>query len=199
MAWLDSTARSIFLWEFVKSFALAMRYFFAPKATINYPFEEGRSLASLPRRACRSGAIPTAKRGALLASSAKRCAQHWRSLSRPSRAKTAAAAPRATTSTWSNASILRPSPGGPVRSTRSWKVRTSNSRRRPAKNCYYDKDRPAREWRSLGNRNCALIWNSTRPTARAVPRGSGRGHHAHRHRLLHLFSTDPHSERHPGG
>ena len=39
MAWLDRTARTIFLWDFVKSFALAMRYFFAPKKTLNYPFE----------------------------------------------------------------------------------------------------------------------------------------------------------------
>ena len=39
MAWLDRTARTIFLWEFVKSFALAMRYFVAPKKTLNYPFE----------------------------------------------------------------------------------------------------------------------------------------------------------------
>src|SRR6202167_4905164 len=41
MAWLERTARSIFLWEFVKSFALSMGYFFGPKATINYPFEKG--------------------------------------------------------------------------------------------------------------------------------------------------------------
>ena len=41
MAWLDRTARTIFLWEFLKSFALAMRYFFAPKKTLNYPFEKG--------------------------------------------------------------------------------------------------------------------------------------------------------------
>ena len=41
MAFLDRTARSIFLWEFVKSFGLTMRYFFAPKATLNYPFEKG--------------------------------------------------------------------------------------------------------------------------------------------------------------
>jgi NADH-quinone oxidoreductase subunit I len=39
MAWLDRTARTIFLWEFVKSFALGMRYLFAPKKTLNYPFE----------------------------------------------------------------------------------------------------------------------------------------------------------------
>src|ERR1700749_1725713 len=41
MASLDRTARQIFLWEFVTSFFLAMRYFFAPKATLNYPFEKG--------------------------------------------------------------------------------------------------------------------------------------------------------------
>src|SRR6202142_314951 len=39
MAWLDRTARTIFLWEFVKSFGLALGYFFAPKKTLNYPFE----------------------------------------------------------------------------------------------------------------------------------------------------------------
>jgi NADH-quinone oxidoreductase subunit I len=36
---LDHTARQIFLWEFVKSFWLSLRYFFAPKATLNFPFE----------------------------------------------------------------------------------------------------------------------------------------------------------------
>ena len=41
MAWLDRTARTIFLWEFVKGFAIAMRYFFAKKKTLNYPFEKG--------------------------------------------------------------------------------------------------------------------------------------------------------------
>ena len=41
MALLDRTARSIFLWELVKGFGLALRYFFAPKATLNYPFEKG--------------------------------------------------------------------------------------------------------------------------------------------------------------
>ena len=33
--------KSLFLWEFIGAFALAMRYFFKPKATINYPFEKG--------------------------------------------------------------------------------------------------------------------------------------------------------------
>ena len=38
---LDQLARSIFLTEFISAFFLAMRYFFKPKATINYPFERG--------------------------------------------------------------------------------------------------------------------------------------------------------------
>jgi NADH-quinone oxidoreductase subunit I len=41
MASLDRVARSIFLWDFVTSFLVAMRYFFAPKVTLNYPFEKG--------------------------------------------------------------------------------------------------------------------------------------------------------------
>src|SRR5881398_410900 len=38
---LDRAARSIFLKEFVKATFLAMRYFFDPKPTLNYPFEKG--------------------------------------------------------------------------------------------------------------------------------------------------------------
>ncbi len=41
MAWLDRSARSLFLSEFVSAFALSMRYFFRPKVTLNYPFEKG--------------------------------------------------------------------------------------------------------------------------------------------------------------
>jgi len=33
--------KAAFLWEFVTAFGLAMRYFFAKKATLNYPFEGG--------------------------------------------------------------------------------------------------------------------------------------------------------------
>ena len=39
MTWLGRSARTIFLWEFVTSFFLGMRYFFGPKKTLNYPFE----------------------------------------------------------------------------------------------------------------------------------------------------------------
>ena len=38
---LEQAARSIFLTEFVSAFFLAMRYFFKPKVTLNYPFEKG--------------------------------------------------------------------------------------------------------------------------------------------------------------
>src|SRR5260221_7468834 len=41
MTWLGRSARTIFLTDFVSSFFLAMRYFFAPKKTLNYPFEKG--------------------------------------------------------------------------------------------------------------------------------------------------------------
>ena len=39
---LDQAARSLFLKEFVQAFFLSRRYFFKPKATLNYPFEKGR-------------------------------------------------------------------------------------------------------------------------------------------------------------
>ena len=38
---LAATARSLFLLEFLSALKLAMKYFFAPKATLNYPFEKG--------------------------------------------------------------------------------------------------------------------------------------------------------------
>ena len=38
---LAQAARSLFLKEFVAATVLSMRYFFAPKATINYPNEKG--------------------------------------------------------------------------------------------------------------------------------------------------------------
>ena len=41
MAFLDRTARSFFLIELVKGLALTLRYFFKPKATLNYPHERG--------------------------------------------------------------------------------------------------------------------------------------------------------------
>ena len=38
---ITSGVKSLFLVEFVRSFGLTMHYFFAPKKTLNYPFEKG--------------------------------------------------------------------------------------------------------------------------------------------------------------
>jgi NADH-quinone oxidoreductase subunit I len=38
---VQTAARSLVLKEFVSAFFLAMRYFFKPKPTLNYPFEKG--------------------------------------------------------------------------------------------------------------------------------------------------------------
>jgi NADH-quinone oxidoreductase subunit I len=38
---LSRSLRAIFLWEFVDGLFLGMKYFFKPKATLNYPFEKG--------------------------------------------------------------------------------------------------------------------------------------------------------------
>ena len=42
---LDQAARSLFLKEFAQAFVLSMRYFFKPKATINYPFEKNLEIS----------------------------------------------------------------------------------------------------------------------------------------------------------
>src|SRR5215468_10589892 len=41
MASLGQVIRSLFLKELVSAFFLSMRYVFAPKKTLNYPFEKG--------------------------------------------------------------------------------------------------------------------------------------------------------------
>jgi NADH-quinone oxidoreductase subunit I len=41
MAFLDRTVRGLLLVELVSGMALTLRYFFKPKATINYPYEKG--------------------------------------------------------------------------------------------------------------------------------------------------------------
>ncbi|HEY9058068.1 MAG TPA: NADH-quinone oxidoreductase subunit NuoI [Aurantimonas sp.] len=38
---IAQTVKSLFLVEFIKAFGLSMRYFFAAKSTVNYPFEKG--------------------------------------------------------------------------------------------------------------------------------------------------------------
>ena len=41
MSTIAHAARSLLLSEFLAAFILSMRYFFKPKATLNYPFEKG--------------------------------------------------------------------------------------------------------------------------------------------------------------
>jgi formate hydrogenlyase subunit 6/NADH:ubiquinone oxidoreductase subunit I len=54
---LDHAVRMLFLKEFAQGFLLSMRYFFKPKATVNYPFEQKSDFAPVPGRA-RPAAIP---------------------------------------------------------------------------------------------------------------------------------------------
>ena len=63
MASARQVISSLFLKEFVSAFFLSMRYFFKPKATLNYPFEKGPQSPPLPRRAC--AAPLSQRRGAL--------------------------------------------------------------------------------------------------------------------------------------
>ena len=89
---LDQAARSIFLTEFVSAFFLGMRYFFKPKATLNYPFEKG----PISPRFRGEHVLRRYPNGE------ERCIARRRpSPSKPGRdGTTAPAAPRATTSTW---------------------------------------------------------------------------------------------------
>jgi len=97
---LDRTARAIFLWEFLGAFALSMRYFFKPKATINYPHEKN-PLSPRFAASMRCAAIRMAKSAALPANYARRSALPRPSPSRPDRAATMARVARpATISIW---------------------------------------------------------------------------------------------------
>ena len=99
MAWLDRSARSIFLWDLVSGFIVGMKYFFAPKKTLNFPFERGPLSPRFRGEHVLRQSTLRGKSAVSPASCARRSALHSASSSRPSRVKTAAAAPRATTST----------------------------------------------------------------------------------------------------
>ena len=102
---LDQAARSLFLKEFVQAFVLSMRYFFKPKATINYPFEKNpisprfRGEHALRR-------YPNGEERCIACKLCEAiCPAQAITIEAGRAATTAPAAPRATTSTWSNASI----------------------------------------------------------------------------------------------
>ena len=90
--------KSFTLWEFVKAHLLTLKYFFKPKATINYPFEKN-PLSPRFRGEHALRRYPSGEERCIAASCARRSVRRRRSRSRRSRATTAAAAPRAMTST----------------------------------------------------------------------------------------------------
>ena len=96
---LDQVVRSIFLTEFVSAFFLAMRYFFKPKVTLNYPFEKG-PLSPRFRGEHALRRYPNGKNAASPASCARRSARRRPSRSRRGHgATTARGGPPASTST----------------------------------------------------------------------------------------------------
>ena len=99
---------SLLLKEFVSAFLLSMRYFFAPKATINYPFEKGPVSPRFRGRgeSMPCAAIPMGKSAALPANYVKPFAPPKPSpLKRGHARMTAHGAPCAMTLIWLNASI----------------------------------------------------------------------------------------------
>src|SRR5277367_2309059 len=102
---LDQAARSLFLKEFAQAFFLSMRYFFKPKATINYPFEKN-PLSPRFRGEHVLRRYPNGEERCIACKLCERSVRRRPSPSRPARAGTTApAVPPATTLIWSNASI----------------------------------------------------------------------------------------------
>jgi hypothetical protein len=81
MASLRQAISSLILKEFVSAFFLSMRYFFAPKKTLNYPFEKGPLLPAFGA-SMRCAAIPTVRSAASPASCARRFAPRRQSPSK---------------------------------------------------------------------------------------------------------------------
>ena len=72
---LKRSAKYFVLWDFIIGFKLGLKYFFAPKATLNYPHEKGPlSRVSGANTCC--AAIQTAKNAASPASCARQSARH---------------------------------------------------------------------------------------------------------------------------
>ncbi len=42
LSYVDRSARTVLLWEFLRAMALTFSYIFRPKTTLNYPYEKGR-------------------------------------------------------------------------------------------------------------------------------------------------------------
>ena len=128
---IKQAVRGIFLLEFVSAFWLAMKYFFRPKITINYPFEKVRYLRVL-EGSMLCAATRRVKSAALRVSSVKRFALRRPSQLKPNPAQMGHAAPRVMTLIWSNAFIVV-CVRRLVLWTRLLKDRITNLRQRPEK------------------------------------------------------------------
>ncbi len=126
--------KSLFLAEFVSAFFLAMRYFFVAEEDAELSVREGAVERRASAASMRCAVIPTAKERCIACQALPKPSVRRRpSPSRPGRgATTARGARRATTSTWSNASIAA-SARRPARWTPSSRGRISNSRQRRAR------------------------------------------------------------------
>ena len=91
-------AKYFLLQDFWVGMKLGLKYFFAPKATVNYPHEKG-PLSPRFRGNTRCAVIQMEKSAALPVNYARRSAPHKRSQLMPNHVMTAAAAPHAMTST----------------------------------------------------------------------------------------------------
>ncbi len=90
--------KSFTLWEFVKAHALTLKYFFKPKATINYPFEKN-PLSPRFRGEHALRRYPNGEERCIACKLCEAVCPAQAITIEANRARTAAAAPPATTST----------------------------------------------------------------------------------------------------
>ena len=98
MAFLERGARGLLLSELLSGLALTLRYMFKPPVTVNYPYEKG-PLSPRFRGEHALRRYPNGEERCIACKLCEAICPALASPSRPSRATTAAAARRATTST----------------------------------------------------------------------------------------------------
>ena len=142
---LAQAAKGLLLKEFVGAFALSMRYFFKPKATINYPFEMGVHRGPRFRGEHALRRYPNGEERCI---ACKLCEAIC-----PAQAITIEAGPRRNDGTrrttrydidMTKCIYCGLCARRPARSMPSSKGRISSSRPRRARSCLYDKDEAAR-------------------------------------------------------
>ena len=94
----DPERAALLLSELVSGLYLTLKYFFRRKVTINYPYEKG-PLSPRFRGEHALRRYPNGEERCIACKLCEAICPHRRSPSRPNRATTAAAGPRATTST----------------------------------------------------------------------------------------------------